>query len=141
MSNLSLNNRIINSTNRNRYIDKLKGNIGIIKDSNRTPIQYKLLDTYDEVISKVSKKNIFIFIFLLIFVYILLFYFKPSFVLKKQTQEPQLKISSTKNTNEKIVNHFKLSIYSIIISIILYCILYVSRKKIPYIEILFEKID
>lgn len=141
MSNLSPNNKIINSTSRNRYIDKLRGNIGLIKDNNRTPIGYKILDTYEEVVSKVSKKNILIFIFLFIFIYFILFYFKPSFILKNKKDDTQMKLSSNKNSNEKIVNHIKLLIYSIIITVIIYSILFFGRKKIPHVEKLFEKID
>jgi hypothetical protein len=144
MSNLSPNNRIINSINRTRYIDKLRGNIGILKENNRTPIHYKIIDTYEDLTSNVPSKYIIIFVSILVLTIILLFYFKPKFVLKNTVKEDnQLKISSNKvikqnQTNDKLISYWKLVSYSLIITIVIYSILYFTRTKVSYIGKLFE---
>ena len=143
MSNLSPNNRIINSINRSRYIDKLRGNIGAIKENNRTPIHHKIIDTYEDLTSNVPTRYIIIFLSLMVLTSILLYYFKPKFVLKNQVPDNQLKISSNKTNklNDKVVSYWKLIIYSLIITIILYSILYFLRTKSSYIGKLFENND
>jgi hypothetical protein len=143
MSNLSPNNRIINSINRSRYIDKLRGNIGAIRENNRTPIHHKIIDTYEDLTSNIPKRYIIIFLSLMVLTSILLYYFKPKFVLKNQVPDNQLKISSNKTNklNDKVVSYWKLIIYSLIITIILYSILYFLRTKSNYIGKLFEKND
>ena len=143
MSNLSPNNRIINSINRTRYIDKLRGNIGILKENNRTPIHYKIIDTYEDLTSNVPSKYIIIFVSILVLTIILLFYFKPKFVLKNTVKEDnKLKISSNKlkqnQTNDKLISYWKLVSYSLIITIVIYSILYFTRTKVSYIGKLFE---
>ena len=142
MSNLSPNNRIINSINRSRYIDKLRGNIGAIKENNRTPIHHKLIDTYEDLTSNVPTKYIIIFISILIITTILLYYFKPSYILKKTIDENKLKISSSKlkenQSNDKVISYWKLLFYSLIITIIIYSILYFMRTKNSHIGKLFE---
>jgi len=143
MSNLSPNNRIINSINRSRYIDKLRGNIGAIRENNRTPIHHKIIDTYEDLTSNIPTRYIIIFLSLMILTSILLYYFKPKFVLKNQVPDIQLKISSNKTNklNDKVVSYWKLIIYSLIITIILYSILYFLRTKSSYIGKLFENND
>ena len=143
MSNLSPNNRIINSINRSRYIDKLKGNIGAIKENNRTPIHHKIIDTYEDLTSNVPTRYIIVFLSLMVLISVLLYYFKPKFILKNQVQDNQLKISSNKTNklNDKVVSYWKLIIYSLIITIIVYCILYFLRTKSSYIGKLFEHND
>lgn len=141
MSNLSLNNKIINSMNRGRYIDKLRGNIGIIKQNNRTPIHHKLIDTYEELTSKIPIRYIIIFISILIMLMTVMYYFKPNFILKNiSINENQLKISSNKfkEKNEKVISYWKLIIYSFIFTIIIYSILYILRSKLSYIGKIFE---
>ena len=143
MSNLSPNNRIINSINRSRYIDKLRGNIGAIKENNRTPIHHKIIDTYEDLTSNIPIRYIIVFLSLMVLTSILLYYFKPKFVLKNQVPDNQLKISSNKTNklNDKVVSYWKLIIYSLIITIILYSILYFLRTKSSYIGKLFEHND
>ena len=143
MSNLSPNNRIINSINRSRYIDKLRGNIGAIRENNRTPIHHKIIDTYEDLTSNIPTRYIIIFLSLMVLTSILLYYFKPKFVLKNQVTDNQLKISSNKTNklNDKVVSYWKLIIYSLIITIILYSILYFLRTKSSYIGKLFENND
>jgi len=143
MSNLSPNNRIINSINRTRYIDKLRGNIGILKENNRTPIHYKIIDTYEELTSNIPSKYIIIFVSILVLTIILLFYFKPKFVLKNTVKEDnQLKMYSNKlkqnQTNDKLISYWKLVSYSLIITIVIYSILYFTRTIVRYIVKLFE---
>ena len=143
MSNLSPNNRIINSINRTRYIDKLRGNIGILKENNRTPIHYKIIDTYEELTSNIPSKYIIIFVSILVLTIILLFYFKPKFVLKNTVKEDnQLKMYSNKlkqnQTNDKLISYWKLVSYSLIITIVIYSILYFTRTIVRYIGKLFE---
>ena len=125
MSNLSPNNRIINSINRSRYIDKLRGNIGVIKENNRTPIHHKIIDTYEDLTSNVPTRYIIIFLSLMVLISILLYYFKPKFILKNEVPDNnQLKISSNKinKLKDKVVSYWKLIIYSLIITIIVYSI-------------------
>ena len=143
MSNLSPNNRIINSINRSRYIDKLRGNIGAIRENNRTPIHHKIFDTYEDLTSNVPTRYIIVFLSLMVLICILLYYFKPKFILKNQVPDNQLKISSNKTnkTNDKVVSYWKLIIYSFVITIILYSILYFLRTKSKYIGKLFEHND
>ena len=142
MSNLSPNNRIINSINRSRYIDKLRGNIGAIRENNRTPIHHKIIDTYEDLTSNVPTRYIIIFLSLMVLTSILLYYFKPKFVLKNQVPDNQLKISSNKlnkkTSDDKVVNNWKLILYSSIITIIIYSILYFMRTKINFIGKLFD---
>jgi hypothetical protein len=140
MSNLSPNNRIINSINRSRYIDKLRGNIGAIRENNRTPIHHKLMDTYEDFTSNVPKRYIIVFLSILILNSVLLYYFKPKFILKNKVPDNQLKISSNKlnNSDSKVVSYWKLIIYSFILTIILYSILYFLRTKSSYIGKIFE---
>lgn len=140
MSNLSPNNKIINSINRGRYIDKLKGNIGVIRENNRTPIHHKLIDKYEDLTSNIPSRYIIVFVSLLILVVILLYYFKPSFILKKYVPESQLKINSNKQnkTNTKVVIYWKLITYSLIITMIIYSILYFMKNKSTIIGKLFE---
>jgi len=139
MSNLSINNRVINSYNRNKYINKLRGNIGAVKEGNRTPIHYKLMDKYEDIASQIPKRNIFIFCFIFILVFFLLYYFKFSFILKpNQTQNNQnFKITSNK-PNGKVVSYWKLSLYSMIVTIILYTVLHFSKNKVSYIGKIFD---
>lgn len=143
MSNLSPNNRIINSINRSRYIDKLKGNIGAIRENNRTPIHHKIFDTYEDLTSNVPTRYIIVFSSILVLTCTLLYYFKPKFILKNKVPENQLKISSNKldKTNDKVVSYLKLIIYSLIITIIVYSILYFLRTKSSYIGKIFESND
>ena len=75
MSNLSPNNRIINSINRSRYIDKLRGNIGAIKENNRTPIHHKIIDTYEDLTSNVPTRYIIVFLSLMVLISVLLYIF------------------------------------------------------------------
>lgn len=139
MTNYSPRNNVINSINRRRYIDKLKGNIGAIKENNRTPIHYKLIDKYENITSNVPIKHIAIFFSIFILFCVVFYYFKPSFILKKQIQESTLKISSKSNKqNEKVVSYWKLLFYSLIISTVLFSILYFLRNKNSYIGKLFE---
>ena len=139
MSSLSPNNRIINSINRSRYIDKLKGNIGAIKENNRTPIHHKLIDKYEDLTSNIPYRYIIIFVSLLIINGILLYYFKPSFVLKKNIIEQQLKLNSNKQKiNIKVISYWKLIIYSLIITIVVYSILFFMKNKSTFIGKLFE---
>jgi membrane-anchored glycerophosphoryl diester phosphodiesterase (GDPDase) len=143
MSNLSPNNRIINSINRSRYIDKLRGNIGVIKENNRTPIHHKIIDTYEDLTSNVPTRYIIVFLSLMVLISVLLYYFKPKFILKNKVPDNQLKISSNKTNklNDKVVSYWKLIIYSLIITIIVYSILYFLRTKSSYIGKLFEHND
>jgi hypothetical protein len=138
MSNLSINNNVINSYNRSKYINKLKGNIGVVKEGNRTPIHYKLMDKYEDIASQIPKRNIFIFCFIFVLVFFILYYFKFSFILKpNEVQNTNFKISSSKNNN-KIVSYWKLTLYSLIITIILYTVLYFTKNKVSYIGKLFD---
>lgn len=137
MSNLSLNNKIISSVQRSRYIDKLKGNLGAINENSRVPLHYKIIDTYEDLTSNIPKRNIIIFILLFIITGVILYYSKPSFILTQQTINSQLKITSDKK-NEKVIGYWKLLLYTLIISIVLFSILYFLRTKSLYIGKLFE---
>ena len=146
MSNLSPNNKIINSINRSRYIEKLRGNIGAIKENDRTPIHHKIFDTYEDIKSNISSRYIIIFVTLLITIMIILYYFKPSFILKPNIniQNQQLKISSrirpgdSSNKLDKIVSYWKLISYSLLITVVIYSILYFLRNKSTYISKIFN---
>uniref|UniRef100_A0A6C0I575 Uncharacterized protein n=1 Tax=viral metagenome TaxID=1070528 RepID=A0A6C0I575_9ZZZZ len=140
MSNLSLNNKIINSLNRSRYIDKLKGNIGAIKYNNRTPIHHKIIDTYEDLTSNIPTRNIIVFVSILIIVSILLYYFKPSIIMTTKKDIRSLNISSNKKP-DTVISYWKFILYSIIISIIIYTILYLLKNKITYIGKLFQNND
>ena len=94
MSNLSLDNKIISSVQRSRYIDKLKGNLGAINENRRTPLHYKIIDKYEDLTSNIPKRNIIVFILLFFITCVILYYTKPSFILTKQTINSQLKITS-----------------------------------------------
>jgi hypothetical protein len=137
MSNLSVNNKIISSAQRSRYIDKLKGNLGAINENSRTPLHYKIIDTYEDLTSNIPKRNIIVFILLFFITGIILYYTKPSFVLTQQSINSQLKITSDKK-NEKVIGYWKLLFYSLIISIVLFSILYFLRNKSLYIGKIFK---
>jgi|LakMenEpi03Aug12_release.lakeMendotaPanAssembly.Ray.scaffolds.fasta_scaffold313367_2 hypothetical protein len=148
MSNLSPNNRIINSINRSRYIDKLKGNIGVIKENNKTPIKNKVMDKLEKLKSSLGTRNIIILLSIFLIVSTVLYYFKPSYVMKTivvntESNNSKLKITSNKSITESVVkvikiNYLKLIIYSIIITIIIYCILYFMKDKSQYIKKIFN---
>jgi heme/copper-type cytochrome/quinol oxidase subunit 4 len=101
-----------------------------------------LIDTYEDLTSNVPTKYIIIFISILIITTILLYYFKPSYILKKTIDENKLKISSSKlkenQSNDKVISYWKLLFYSLIITIIIYSILYFMRTKNSHIGKLFE---
>lgn len=135
-------NNLIRTADRQRYISKLEQNIGF-KGVSRTPIHHKLIDKYEDITSKIPKRHIFIFLSLFITTLVILYYFKPKFVLKninKNTPENKFKLNS-KNQNgqdsERIVSYWKLIFYSLIVSIVLFCVLYFTRNKIGYIGKLF----
>jgi Na+/H+ antiporter NhaC len=132
-------NNLIRTADRQKYISKLEQNIGF-KGVSRTPIHHKLIDKYEDITSKIPKRHIFIFLSLFITTLIILYYFKPKFVLKninKNTPENKFKLNSNKNQNgqdsERIVSYWKLIFYSLIVSIVLFCVLYFTRNKIGYI--------
>jgi hypothetical protein len=136
-------NNLIRTADRQKYISKLEQNIGF-KGVSRTPIHHKLIDKYEDITSKIPKRHIFIFLSLFITTLIILYYFKPKFVLKninKNTPENKFKLNSNKNQNgqdsERIVSYWKLIFYSLIVSIVLFCVLYFTRNKIGYIGKLF----
>ena len=122
-------NNLIRTADRQKYISKLEQNIGF-KGVSRTPIHHKLIDKYEDITSKIPKRHIFIFLSLFITTLIILYYFKPKFVLKninKNTPENKFKLNSNKNQNgqdsERIVSYWKLIFYSLIVSIVLFCVL------------------
>ena len=139
-------NNLIKTADRQKYISKLEQNIGF-KGISRTPIHHKIMDRYEDVTSKIPKRNIFIFLSLFITILVILYYFKPKFILKnmdKITPENKFKINSNKLSNEKVVrdgehlvSYWKLIFYSLILSIILFCVLYFTRNKVGYIGKIF----
>jgi hypothetical protein len=141
-------NNLIKTADRQRYISKLEQNIGF-KGMSRTPIHHKLMDKYEDITSKIPKRNIFIFLSLFITILVILYYFKPKFIQKniyKMTTENKFKINSNKPPNEKVirgdenpVSYWKLIFYSLIVSIILFCVLYFTKNKVEYIGKIFGK--
>jgi Na+/H+ antiporter NhaC len=143
----SPNNNLIKTADRQKYIFKLEQNIGFNKGITRTPIHYKIMDKYEDITSKIPKRHIFIFISLFIISLVILYYFKPKFILKQTNLELQnkFKMNSNKNLNEKVmrdreqfVNYWKLILYSLLISVILFFVLFFTRTKVLYIRKLFE---
>jgi len=139
-------NNLIKTADRQKYISKLEQNIGF-KGISRTPIHHKIMDKYEDITSKIPKRNIFIFLSLFIITLVILYYFKPKFILKNinKTSDNKFKINSNKIPNEKavrsgeyLVSYWKLIFYSLIISIILFCVLYFTRNKVRYIGKIFE---
>ena len=139
-------NNLIKTADRQKYISKLEQNIGY-KGISRTPIHHKIMDKYEDITSKIPKRNIFIFLSLFIITLVILYYFKPKFILKNidKTSENKFKINSNKIPNEKVVrggehlvSYWKLIFYSLIVSIILFCVLYFTRNKVGYIGKIFE---
>jgi Na+/H+ antiporter NhaC len=139
-------NNLIKTADRQKYISKLEQNIGF-KGISRTPIHHKIMDKYEDITSKIPKRNIFIFLSLFIITLVILYYFKPKFILKNidKTSENKFKINSNKIPNEKavrseehLVSYWKLIFYSLIVSIILFCVLYFTRNKVRYIGKIFE---
>lgn len=139
-------NNLIKTADRQKHISKLEQNIGF-KGISRTPIHHKIMDKYEDITSKIPKRNIFIFLSLFIITVVILYYFKPKFILKNinKTGENKFKINSNKIPNEKIVrsgehlvSYWKLIFYSLIVSIILFCVLYFTRNKVGYIGKIFE---
>ena len=106
------------------------------------------MDKYEDITSKIPKRNIFIFLSLFIIILVILYYFKPKFILKnidKMTNDNKFKINSNKIPNEKavrsgehLVSYWKLIFYSLIVSIILFCVLYFTRNRVVYIGKIFE---
>lgn len=166
MSNLSPGNKIISSIQRSRYIDKLRGNIGAIKDNCRTPLHHKLYDTYEGITGKIPTKLISLIFVVFIICNIILYYSKPFFVMKNvpvKTKKPlsttvnsSFKISSLKNqdsssdskdtkdttddqdTTTKVISYYKLVMYSLLITLLLFAILYFTRTKVAFIAKLLE---
>ena len=142
----SPNNNLIKTADRQKYMFKLEQNIGF-KGISRTPIHYKIMDKYEDFTSKIPKRHIFIFISLFIISLVIFYYFKPKFILKKNNLEVQnkFKMNSDKKSNEKVVrdgeyliNYWKLILYSLLTSVILFFVLYFTRTKVSYIRKLFE---
>jgi hypothetical protein len=168
MSNLSPSNKIISSISRSKYIDKLRGNIGVIKENCRTPLHHKLYDTYEGITTNIPVKIIVVFITLFIVNLVVLNYFKPFFVLRNESNQKSQKLTKTKaNASFKIssmktrnsknddneeedsdtadsvsiikkVSYYKLISYSLLISLLLIGCLYLLRNKVKHIGMLFD---
>lgn len=134
-------NNLIKSSERKRYISTLEQKLGE-KGTTRTPIHHKIMDKYEDITSNISRKNMIIFFSMFIVICVVLYYFKPRFVLAapKINEKSLFKISSRMNEDKRLernVSYFKLLLYSMIITIILFSILYFMRNKSSYVAKLF----
>ena len=128
-------NNIIKSSDRNKYISRLEKNIGF-KGNYKTPLYEKFIDKYEKINSIVPRKCLITFFSLFITCCVVLYVFKPRFIMKTLPNQKQFKISSNKE-EIKVVSYWKLLIYSLIVSVILFLGMYMMRNKTKYLGMLF----
>ena len=131
-------NNILDSRERNKYISKIENNLGYLKPGVNTPLHHKIIEKYENLNFTFNISYISIFIVLFIIIFLLFRFVKPGFVLKPKKTYSSMNITAKKNTEQqKEISYMKLSIYSFIVTIILYGILYFFKKKNKQIGILF----
>jgi hypothetical protein len=130
-------NNILDSRERNKYISKIENGLGNLKAGVNTPFHYKIMEKYENINLNFNSRYISIFAVLFIIVFLLLKFIKPGFIMNKKKIQSTMNISTKKNLEQKEVSYLKISIYSLILSCILFGILYFFRTKNKQIGILF----
>lgn len=136
-------NNILDSKERNKYISKIENNLGYLKPGVNTPIHHKIIEKYEKLGFTFNVRYISIFTILFVIIFFLFRFMKPGIILKPKKNQSSMNITAKKNQEQKEINYIKLSIYSFIITGILFGILYFLKTKNKQIGILFgdEKIQ
>ena len=131
-------NNILDSRERNKYISKIENNLGYLKPGVNTPLHHKIIEKYEKLGLTFNVRYISIFIVLFVIVFLLFRFMKPGIILKPKKIQSSMNISAKKNQEQqKEISYTKLSIYSFIITIVVYGILYFFKTKNQQIGILF----
>ena len=131
-------NNILDSRERNKYISKIENNLGYLKPGVNTPLHHKIIEKYEKLDLTFNVRYISIFIVLFVIIFLLFRFMKPGIILKPKKIQSSMNISAKKNQEQqKEISYTKLSIYSFIITIVVYGILYFFKTKNQQIGILF----
>jgi len=131
-------NNILDSRERNKYISKIENNLGYLKPGVNTPLHHKIIEKYEKLGLTFNARYISIFIVLFVIVFLLFRFIKPGIILKPKKIQSSMNISAKKiQEQQKEISYTKLSIYSFIITIVVYGILYFFKTKNQQIGILF----
>ena len=131
-------NNILDSKERNKYISKIESNLGYLKPGVSTPLHHKIMAKYENINFNFNTRYISIFIALFMIVFLLFRFVKPGFVLKTKKIQSNMNINTLKkNQEQKEISYMKLTIYSFILTGILFGILYFLKQKNKQIGILF----
>lgn len=131
-------NNILDSKERNKYISKIENNLGYLKPGVNTPLHHKLIEKYEKLGFTFNIRYISIFIVLFVIVFMLFRFMKPGIILKPKKIQSSMNISAKKNQEQqKEISYMKLSIYSFIMTVVVYGILYFFKTKNKQIGILF----
>jgi len=131
-------NNILDSRERNKYISKIENNLGYLKPGVNTPLHHKIIEKYEKLGLTFNARHISIFIVLFVIVFLLFRFIKPGIILKPKKIQSSMNISAKKiQEQQKEISYTKLSIYSFIITIVVYGILYFFKTKNQQIGILF----
>ena len=129
-------NNILDSKERNKYISKIESNLGYLKPGVSTPLHHKIMEKYENI--NFNTRYISIFIALFIIVFLLFRFIKPGFILKTKKIQSNMNINTLKkNQEQKEISYMKITIYSFILTGILFGILYFLKQKNKQIGILF----
>lgn len=131
-------NNILDSKERNKYISKIESNLGYLKPGVSTPLHHKIIEKYENLNFNLNVRYVSIFIALFIIVFLLFRFIKPGFILKTKKIQSNMNINTLKkNQEQKEISYMKLTIYSFVLTVILFGILFFFKKKNKQIEILF----
>jgi len=130
-------NNILDSKERNKYISKIEGSLGYLKPCVNTPLHHKLIEKYENINFNFNTRYVSIFIVIFIVIFLLFKFVKPGFVMKTKKIQSNMNITSKKIQEQKEISYIKLSIYSFIITGMVFGILYFLKTKNKQIGILF----
>jgi hypothetical protein len=130
-------NNILDSKERNKYISKIENNLGYLKPGVNTPLHHKIIEKYENLGFTFNVRYISIFIVLFVIIFLLFRFVKPGIILKPKKINSSMNITAKKNQEQKEISYMKLSIYSFIITGIVYGVLYFFKTKNKQIGILF----
>jgi hypothetical protein len=131
-------NNILDSKERNKYISKIENSLGYLKEGVSTPLHHKIIEKYENI--NLNTRYISIFVVLFIIIFLLFKFIKPGFIINKKIKtnmNSTMNISTKKNQEQKEISYTKLTIYSFILSSVLFGILYFFKTKNKHIGILF----
>ena len=127
------NKNILHTPSRRRYISRLRSNVEILKTNMATPIHHKLIEEYEGFTQSFCLRYVIVEVILFVLIYTFLFYCKPSFVIDKTpsttTSTTSLLSKQPKQKQPIKFNHQKGIFYSLLLSVILFFVLYNIRKK------------